>query len=70
MKVYFEQINGEHRSSKIFDYPRESNTLDYLIRQEVRNICGEGFGEDAVIEEMRDTVKGDLLVQFRTFYWS
>lgn len=69
MKVYYEQINGDHRSSKIYGVPRESNTLDYYIRRDIRDICGEVFEEDAVIEEMKDTVKGDLLVKFRTFFW-
>lgn len=67
MKVYYEQINGDHRSSKIYGYSKESETLDYCIRQDIRNICGEMFDEDAVIVSREDTVKGDLLIRFKTF---
>lgn len=67
MKVYYEQTNGDHRSSKIYGYPKESETLDYFIRKDIRDICGEAFEEDAVIVSKEETVKGDLLVRFKTF---
>ena len=67
MKVYFMQNNGFFKGSVIYDLPRESDTLNYLIRQAVRRSCEEIGATDAVITSIQDTVYGDILVKFETF---
>lgn len=69
MKVYFEQVENDrvtYEGYEYYDYPRESDTLMYVIREKVKAICENHLETDAIILNIYDTVKGNVLVQYRS----
>lgn len=56
-------------TSRHFDYPKESNTMDYMIRQTIKEIADDSCALDGYVVNKITGVRGNLIVIYKLFSW-